>query len=136
MSFKAERFKRLKGQDFSGKTIAQSKQLFKDVLEDGIYGLCFSAYEEGQEPGVILSAEQVRRRLSIIAPHIKAVRSFSCIEGNELISFIKRISWIHFYPTSPIALPRLHLEILSKTHRMRRSKIIRQLQLQPTAEHQ
>ena len=90
MSFKPERFKRLKGQDFSGKTKAQLNQLFKDVLEDGIYGLCFSAYEEGQEPGAILSAEQVRRRLSIIAPHIKAVRSFSCIEGNELIPRIAK----------------------------------------------
>ena len=48
-------------------------------------GLCFSPYVEGQKLGDILSAEQIRRRLDIIAPHTKSIRTFSCTEGNELI---------------------------------------------------
>ena len=54
-------------------------------LENGMHGLCFSAYEEGQKPGDILSKHQISRRIEIIAPYTKWIRSFSCIEGNELI---------------------------------------------------
>ncbi len=90
MSYRIEKFKELKGVDLSGKSPEELHQLARDILEDGIYGLCFSAYEENQKPGVILSPEQVRRRLSIISPHIRAVRSFSCIEGNELIARIAK----------------------------------------------
>jgi exo-beta-1,3-glucanase (GH17 family) len=32
-----------------------------------------------------LSENQIRRRLDVIAPHTKWIRSFSCTEGNELI---------------------------------------------------
>jgi glucan 1,3-beta-glucosidase len=88
MSSKPARIQAFKGIDLAGKSRGEQHKLFTDVLQNGIHGLCFSAYEEGQEPGSILSAEQVRRRLSVIAPHIKAVRTFSCIEGNELIATI------------------------------------------------
>ncbi|MDR9417375.1 glycosyl hydrolase family 17 protein [Gracilimonas sp.] len=57
--------------------------LFREVLESGIHGFCFSLYEEGQEPGDVISEDQIRRRMEIIKPHTKWVRSFSCIEGNE-----------------------------------------------------
>lgn len=60
-------------------------KLFKDILDEGIHGLGFSLYEDGQEPGDHISEEQVRRRMKILKPHIKAIRSFSCIEGNEFI---------------------------------------------------
>jgi glucan 1,3-beta-glucosidase len=90
MSSKPASIQALKGIDLAGKSQTQQHKLFTDVLGNGIHGLCFSAYEEGQKPGSILSAEQVRRRLSIIAPHIKAVRTFSCIEGNELIASIAK----------------------------------------------
>jgi glucan 1,3-beta-glucosidase len=55
-----------------------------------MHGLCFSMYEDGQQPGDIISEEQVRRRLKIIAPYTKWVRSFSCTEGNELVPIIAR----------------------------------------------
>lgn len=64
--------------------------LFRKILMEGIHGICFSAYEEGQKPGQILNETQIRRRMEIIAPYIKAVRSFSCIEGNELIPKIAK----------------------------------------------
>ena len=50
-----------------------------------MHGLCYSAYEENQKPGDILTRPQIRQRMEIITPHTKWVRSFSCIEGNELI---------------------------------------------------
>ena len=61
------------------------KLRFKEILDQGLHGICYSAYEEGQEPGHILTEDQIRRRMAIIAPYTKWVRSFSCIEGNELI---------------------------------------------------
>jgi exo-beta-1,3-glucanase (GH17 family) len=64
--------------------------LFREALEQGLHGLCYSAYEEGQKPGDILTIEQIRRRMEIIQPYIKAIRSFSCIEGNELIPVVAR----------------------------------------------
>jgi glucan 1,3-beta-glucosidase len=42
-------------------------------------------YEDGQEPGDVITEEQVERRIKIIKPYAKWVRSFSCIEGNEHI---------------------------------------------------
>jgi exo-beta-1,3-glucanase (GH17 family) len=67
------------------KTEAEVTNLFADILNDGVHGFCFSLYEEGQKPGDIISEEQVRRRMEILNPHTKWVRSFSCTEGNEWI---------------------------------------------------
>jgi len=78
------------GTDFSNKSNDELKDLFRKVLNDGMHGLCYSAYEEGQKPGDILSEEQIRRRMKIIAPYTKWIRSFSCIEGNELIPQIAK----------------------------------------------
>ena len=55
-----------------------------------MHGLCYSAYEEGQKPGDVLTIEQIRRRMAIIAPYTKWIRSFSCIEGNELVPKVAR----------------------------------------------
>lgn len=79
-----------KGVDFKEKTSLEIKNLFKELLETGMHGLCFSLYEDGQKPGDIISEEQVRRRMKIIAPYTKWVRSFSCTEGNEFIPIIAR----------------------------------------------
>lgn len=78
------------GFDFMDKTFEQLSTLFNDVLNSGMHGLCFSLYEDGQKPGDIISEEQVRRRMKIIAPYTKWVRSFSCTEGNEFIPIIAR----------------------------------------------
>jgi len=60
-------------------------ELFKQVLNDGMHGIGFSPYMEGQEPGEPVTEEQIRRRMAIIKPHVKWIRSFSCTEGNEMI---------------------------------------------------
>jgi len=78
------------GTDFTNKTNEELQDLFKKVLKDGMHGLCFSPYEEGQKPGDILTESQIRRRMEIIKPYTKWIRSFSCIEGNELIPRIAK----------------------------------------------
>lgn len=60
-------------------------KLFHKILKSGIHGLGFSMYEDGQEPGDHITEEQVMRRMKILKPHIKWIRSFSCIEGNEFV---------------------------------------------------
>lgn len=90
MSYTSGRRSSIKGIDLREMTAEQVEALFSQVLEAGMHGLCYSAYEEGQQPGAILTAEQIRRRLAIIAPYTKWIRTFSCIEGNELIPVIAR----------------------------------------------
>ena len=60
-------------------------KLWRKTLKSGMQGLCFSLYEDGQRPGDIITEEQVRRRMEIIKPYTKWVRSFSCTDGNEFI---------------------------------------------------
>jgi exo-beta-1,3-glucanase (GH17 family) len=69
----------------TGETEESLNNLFAEILQNGVHGFCFSLYEEGQKPGDIISEAQVRRRMEIIKPHTKWVRSFSCTEGNEWI---------------------------------------------------
>ena len=90
VSFKLGKYLALSGMDYSGKSPEQIQDLFHQTLEGGTHGLCYSAYEEGQKPGDILTVEQIRRRMKIIAPYTKWVRSFSCIEGNELVPQVAR----------------------------------------------
>jgi glucan 1,3-beta-glucosidase len=78
------------GMDFANKTQEELQDLFRKVLNNGTHGLCFSPYEEGQKPGDVLIENQIRRRMEIIKPYTKWVRSFSCIEGNELIPKIAK----------------------------------------------
>ena len=78
------------GIDYSSKSSKELNTLFSDVLKTGVHGLCFSLYEDGQKPGDIISEEQVLRRMKIIAPYTKWVRSFSCTEGNEFIPLIAK----------------------------------------------
>jgi glucan 1,3-beta-glucosidase len=68
-----------------GETEEVLNDLFAEILNNGVHGFCFSLYEDGQKPGDIISEEQVRRRMQILKPHMKWVRSFSCTEGNEFI---------------------------------------------------
>ena len=78
MSYRADKIKSLAGINLEGKTTKGLQNLFKRVLKNGMHGLCFSPYEEGQKPGDQLSEEQIRRRMKIIKPYSKWIRSFSC----------------------------------------------------------
>jgi glucan 1,3-beta-glucosidase len=66
------------------------KSLYFQMLQKGMHGICFSLYEDGQKPGDIISEGQIRRRLEILKPYTNWVRSFSTIEGNELIPKIAK----------------------------------------------
>ena len=90
MSRRAEKFLTLAALDFEGKSIDELKEIFRRTLKNGMHGLCFSAYEDGQNPGDRLTETQIRRRMEIIQPYTKWIRSFSCIEGNELIPKIAK----------------------------------------------
>ncbi|RNC84254.1 MAG: glycosyl hydrolase [Winogradskyella sp.] len=73
------------GIDLSKYSLEELKALWRKTLEDGIHGICFSMYEDGQRPGDDISMEQVERRVKILKPYAGAIRSFSCIEGNEFV---------------------------------------------------
>jgi exo-beta-1,3-glucanase (GH17 family) len=85
MSVRNGKYLSLAGKNFNDKSTVELKETFAESLKDGMHGLCFSPYEEGQEPGDIITEEQIRRRMKIIQPHTKWIRSFSCTDGNELI---------------------------------------------------
>ncbi|WP_396147436.1 glycosyl hydrolase family 17 protein [Flavobacterium sp.] len=76
--------------DFSEIPAKKLAELWRETLENGMHGICFSLYEDGQKPGDIITAEQVNRRIQILKPYSKWVRSFSCIEGNEHIPRIAK----------------------------------------------
>ena len=83
MSVRAGKIKALVGIDHADKTKKGLQNLYKRLLKNGMHGLCFSPYEEGQGPGDQISEEQIRRRMKIIKPYTKWIRSFSCTDGNE-----------------------------------------------------
>jgi exo-beta-1,3-glucanase (GH17 family) len=78
------------GVDFSEYSLEDLKKQWKETLNKGMHGICFSMYEDGQEPGDTITEEQVERRIKILKPHTKWIRSFSCIEGNEHIPRIAK----------------------------------------------
>ena len=85
MSFRSEKLLSLAGEDFSNKSTADLKKLFREYLENGIHGLCFSSYLEGQAPGSFVSEHQIRKRIETIMPYTSWIRTFSCTDGIELV---------------------------------------------------
>ena len=90
MSYRVDKIMSLSGGHLDKKTTKGLQNLYKRVLKSGMHGLCFSPYEEGQEPGDQLSEKQIKRRLKIIKPYTNWVRSFSCTDGNELIPVLAK----------------------------------------------
>lgn len=85
LSFSDVDLKQKVGVDFASMDETELRKMHFKTLKNGVHGLCFSPYTEGQGTDHTLSEEQIRRRMEIIAPHTKWVRSFSCTGGNELI---------------------------------------------------
>lgn len=54
------------------------------ILADGLHGLAFSPYVDGQDNMFDVTAEQIRARMSMLAPHASWIRTFSCTRGNEM----------------------------------------------------
>lgn len=59
----------------------------KELLDNKIHGISFSAYQGDQDPGSFsrITEEQIRERMSIIGPYTKWIRTFSSTYGNENI---------------------------------------------------
>lgn len=85
MSVRKDKIMALAGENFANKTGKELQSLFTKVLNNGMHGLGFSPYLENQKPGEIITEEQIRRRMEIIQPYTKWIRSFSCTDGNENI---------------------------------------------------
>jgi len=90
MSIRTEKFLALASLDFENKTEKELGNLGRKALKNGMHGIGFSPYEEGQKPGDQISEEQIHRRMQIIKPYTKWIRSFSCTDGNEAIPRIAR----------------------------------------------
>lgn len=97
MSYRKERFLKYRGTDVPEQirlldqmSTDELRTLVRELLEEGVHGFCYSIYEEGQRPGDVISAEQIRKRLNVLQPHTGWVRSFSCIEGNENIPILAK----------------------------------------------
>jgi GPH family glycoside/pentoside/hexuronide:cation symporter len=74
----------------AGLGAAEVQALFKQQRAERLYGLCYSAYAPGQKAGDVLAPSQVRRRVALVAPHTRWLRSFACTEGHELIPAVAR----------------------------------------------
>ncbi|MCH8567926.1 MAG: glycosyl hydrolase [Balneolales bacterium] len=92
MSFRPEKLQSFQGKSeeeilvlINSLTDESLKKQLLAQLEEGVFGFCFSLYEEGQRPGDTVTGEQIRRRLEILKPYTSWIRTFSCTEGNELI---------------------------------------------------
>lgn len=90
MSVSIEGIKNLSGLHSANVSQEELVSSFSDILDQGLHGISFSAYTEGQGPGHVIGETQIRDRLSIIQPYIKWIRSFSCTDGNELIPGIAK----------------------------------------------
>lgn len=66
-------------------SMEEIRNLFIEILNNGVHGLCFSLYENGQMPGSKVHIDQVIRRLEILKPHTRWIRSFSTTDSNENI---------------------------------------------------
>lgn len=90
MSFRSDYILSLAGQDFTNKSETDLRSIFTEVLNKGMHGICFSPYLEGQEPGNLITEEQIRMKIEIIRPYTKWIRTFSCTDGNEMIPRIAK----------------------------------------------
>ena len=84
-SSRSEKFLSLASIDYAGMSSQEIKDMCRAALEAGMHGLCFSPYMENQSPGDQISDEQIRRRMELIKPYTKWIRSLSCTDGNENI---------------------------------------------------
>jgi GPH family glycoside/pentoside/hexuronide:cation symporter len=74
----------------------------KDIIDHfnaqfgkGLHGICFSAYNEFQNPGDVITKDQIIKRLEVLRGHTKWIRTFSCTNGHELIPKIAKDMGFH-----------------------------------------
>lgn len=63
---------------------------FKEVFKQKMHGICFTPYAQNQNPGDVITEEQIVKRLSVLADHVEWIRVFSCTDGHEKIPAIAK----------------------------------------------
>ncbi len=76
--------------DFGAMSGEELRHRFQHQLNEGMHGICFSPYLPGQNPGDPITEEQIRKRLEVVRPYTRWIRTFSCTNGHELIPEIAR----------------------------------------------
>ena len=86
MSYRNEKFLSLLGKNLDQLQENDLQEISRNILDDGLHGICFSLYEDGQEPGNDITDEQIIRRLQILKPHTEWIRTFSSLDENGRIA--------------------------------------------------
>lgn len=78
---------KLENMKYSNTSKNDLESLMKKHIEEGIFGLGFSPYLDGQNPNDLaqITDVQIANRLEVIRPHTNWVRTFSCTNGNEVV---------------------------------------------------
>ena len=90
MSLRDEKILSLLGTNIDKLSDEELKKLCKKILKSKIHGICFSLYEEDQQPGDIVSDNQIIRRLKILKPYTTSIRTFSSLgEHSRIVEIAK-----------------------------------------------
>ena len=88
MSLRSAKIKSLLGLNLESLSENELKELSSEILESKVHGICFSLYEDEQQPGDFVSDEQIKRRLSILKPYTNWIRTFSSTDEHARIAQI------------------------------------------------
>ena len=88
MSLRDEKIKSLLGLNLESLSENELKELSSEILESKVHGICFSLYEDEQQPGDFVSDEQIERRLKILKPYTNWIRTFSSTDEHARIAQI------------------------------------------------
>lgn len=90
MSLRDEKILSLLGTNLDKLSDEELKKLCKKILKSKIHGICFSLYEGDQQPGDIVSDDQIIRRLKILKPYTTSIRTFSSLGEHSRIAEIAK----------------------------------------------
>ena len=90
MSLRDEKILSLLGTNLDKLSDEELKKLCKKILKSKIHGICFSLYEGDQQPGDIVSDDQIIRRLKILKSYTTSIRTFSSLgEHSRIVEIAK-----------------------------------------------
>ena len=85
MSLRDEKILSLLGTNLDKLSQDELRKLCQKILKSKIHGICFSLYEGTQQPGDIVSDDQIIRRLQILKPYTSSIRTFSSLNEHARI---------------------------------------------------
>ena len=85
MSFRDEKILSLLGTNLDELSEEELRKLSHKILKSKIHGICFSLYEGSQQPGDIVSDNQIIRRLEVLKPYTSSIRTFSSLSEHARI---------------------------------------------------